>query len=621
MAPRGTQAKIEDGAEAAAASAPAEVAAPAAADKVEVPPAAAAAKKRSRPSAKAKAAESAPEAAQPSAETPSNPSKRRLRAKTSDATPPPSSSATPKAAAKKESKPEGKAASNKAAPKVKKELAEGASPSGVKVATPVVVIREWETAKLGATSRYLGVGYHKATGRWQVNVKSKYLGLYDTEEEAAEARYQYLKTHVTDEPVAAVPITQLFAKAASPAASSTPAPPATTASVTEPPAKKQAVFAPAPAAPAATAAPAPVAPAKAVPASASASPAAKGDKSSAAAPKAAAARGTKRTAGTDDLPSDLQEQCDKLAEATSEEEAAMPNWLKTFAAWLAKKDLTDRAIRKNVTTLRALFEEHRKGPAAMASAEYFAIVKASPKNKASHNDRSYSLAYFKDFHAQHVANAGKLEDAAGDAQYCIRAAAAKPAAKKQNVAASLTAAAASAEQAEKPVAASASTSTPTAVVPLDVSKLPEGVTLCESHSLTWLPEGWSQGHRMAPNGSKRRCLIRNSEPSRIYWDKKDVEKALAVTLSDSKDASAAAATTEPSSPPRAGTVSAAEGATPPPRGSGAAKTTPDKTTAATAKKSAAAAAAGLFKTSAAPAEKAKSSIEASFVQSDLAATT
>ena len=41
-------------------------------------------------------------------------------------------------------------------------------------------------------SGYIGVSYHKATGKWQasicVNYKTKYLGLYDTIEAAAQAR-------------------------------------------------------------------------------------------------------------------------------------------------------------------------------------------------------------------------------------------------------------------------------------------------------------------------------------------------------------------------------------------------------------------------------------------------
>lgn len=41
--------------------------------------------------------------------------------------------------------------------------------------------------RVGTTSKYKGVSFHPRAGKWRVQVKGKYLGLFRTEEEAAQA--------------------------------------------------------------------------------------------------------------------------------------------------------------------------------------------------------------------------------------------------------------------------------------------------------------------------------------------------------------------------------------------------------------------------------------------------
>ena len=56
-----------------------------------------------------------------------------------------------------------------------------------------------ENKHIAKTSRYIGVSRHKASGKWQANIrvpgKQLYLGLYPTELAAALAREAYIIAH------------------------------------------------------------------------------------------------------------------------------------------------------------------------------------------------------------------------------------------------------------------------------------------------------------------------------------------------------------------------------------------------------------------------------------------
>ena len=71
--------------------------------------------------------------------------------------------------------------------------------------------REYKLSKLGAASKYQGVSWHGLARKWQASCKTVYIGLYGTEEEAAEARWQYEQIAKPEIEVASTPTTQLLA--------------------------------------------------------------------------------------------------------------------------------------------------------------------------------------------------------------------------------------------------------------------------------------------------------------------------------------------------------------------------------------------------------------------------
>lgn len=77
----------------------------------------------------------------------------------------------------------------------RKNNAEGYSPTNCRWATKTTQQRNRNSAR-GASSKYVGVGYFKLTGRWKagikVNGKPIHLGYFSTEIEAAKARDQYI---------------------------------------------------------------------------------------------------------------------------------------------------------------------------------------------------------------------------------------------------------------------------------------------------------------------------------------------------------------------------------------------------------------------------------------------
>ena len=58
--------------------------------------------------------------------------------------------------------------------------------------------------------KYQGVSWHELAGKWQASCKTVYIGLYGTEAEAAEARWQYEQIAKPEIEVASTPATQLL---------------------------------------------------------------------------------------------------------------------------------------------------------------------------------------------------------------------------------------------------------------------------------------------------------------------------------------------------------------------------------------------------------------------------
>lgn len=56
-----------------------------------------------------------------------------------------------------------------------------------------------KSSKKNGSSKYIGVRFHKKSNKWEANIyvnnKNKYLGLYETEIEAAKARDSATKEH------------------------------------------------------------------------------------------------------------------------------------------------------------------------------------------------------------------------------------------------------------------------------------------------------------------------------------------------------------------------------------------------------------------------------------------
>ncbi|CAJ1333129.1 unnamed protein product [Effrenium voratum] len=91
---------------------------------------------------------------------------------------------------------------------------------------------------------------------------------------------------------------------------------------------------------------------------------------------------------------------DDLRTATDDEVAVLPSWVYSFWRSMLREGRKEDTAKQYARTFLRLFEEDKKAPAEMASQTYFAITKASPKNKSGNGQRAASVAAFKRFYEE-----------------------------------------------------------------------------------------------------------------------------------------------------------------------------------------------------------------------------
>lgn len=323
--------------------------------------------------------------------------------------------------------------------------------------------RQYPTSnKLGSSSQYLGITLHGLTGKWQAHFQGKYIGLFETEIEAAEARWQKSQEQQEHSKAgAATPITELLAgKKAKltlfpteviPKPTKRPSP--TKATVpqtgTGESASKHSItnlFSSGgqTAMPRAAHHNTPKLMAK-TPAGSVLDHLSLKKQSSAqqvvAQPLASAhdtpsmTTPTKKTVvkqpmrkrrldgegvsapqhtvvdqnSVDERAPEQQSRMDRLEDATQEEEALMPRWIHTFHKWMLARETKENTVKSYLAAFRLLYEEDRKSLAAMATQEYWQLTRATPKDARCRHRRSSSIGLWSEFFCDHKAKMSPLE--------------------------------------------------------------------------------------------------------------------------------------------------------------------------------------------------------------------
>lgn len=303
---------------------------------------------------------------------------------------------------------------------------------------------------LKSSSRYFGVGFHSNTGRWQASYNTKYVGLYDTEEEAAKARWEYAQTREPEDPVASIPITKLLFTKQQPAAAAPSAPQPVKRQASEVPPTKAIFRTKEPDAKRAMSqffsGSKPNSSQLATVAQPAARPTANSSAGSIfqqlsvnAAPKPVTLEAAKQVLGAAKKPARKksaaqdqqrcapeqragkekdaaqQERMDRLENATPAEEAQMKQWLRTFHSWMLARDMKESTVRTYVYAFRLLYEIDRKSPTAMATQEYWHLSKVGSNHRAAS-----SVSFWSEFFCDHRAKKAPLEPSSDAAMYQVR---------------------------------------------------------------------------------------------------------------------------------------------------------------------------------------------------------
>eukprot|EP00425_Heterocapsa_triquetra_P040720 CAMPEP_0195089784 /NCGR_PEP_ID=MMETSP0448-20130528/28980_1 /TAXON_ID=66468 /ORGANISM="Heterocapsa triquestra, Strain CCMP 448" /LENGTH=167 /DNA_ID=CAMNT_0040123549 /DNA_START=59 /DNA_END=559 /DNA_ORIENTATION=+ len=110
---------------------------------------------------------------------------------------------------------------------------------------------------------------------------------------------------------------------------------------------------------------------------------------------------------------------DALANATEEEAAALPDYICTFHQWMLSIGRNANTSKGYMRQIPQLFQDDGKGPAAMATEEYFNLTKTSWKNKSGNGQRSATLRQWINFWKDWVEAGKPLEKAAGRKEYQV----------------------------------------------------------------------------------------------------------------------------------------------------------------------------------------------------------
>merc|ERR1719346_823541 len=111
----------------------------------------------------------------------------------------------------------------------------------------------------------------------------------------------------------------------------------------------------------------------------------------------------------DERTPEQQARMDRIEDASSEDEALMPRWIRTFHTWMLARDMKEGTVKSYLAAFRLLYEEDRKSPSAMATQEYWQLTRATPKDSRCRHRRSSSIGLWSEFFCDHKAKMSPLE--------------------------------------------------------------------------------------------------------------------------------------------------------------------------------------------------------------------